>query len=213
FIANEILIKTRVINDFPFEIKKLVKEQSDIVLCSFKKASEKYGINIESFGSESAVWQEMDGMNIIFYNQNEVVYRIRFSIAHEFAHYLLNHETNLDKESELYRVQEVEANALAAQLLMPYQLLDECIRRGKVVTKSLIASMFGTSPDASSKRKKTMQAISNFRWRNLSDYDDIILFRYGSKVEQYVPKTMKCYDFDDEYEMQKERDSWQLYRN
>ncbi len=137
--ANEILALSSVITDFPFKAKKLVHEQSDIAFCSFEKAR-RYLVDITQFGSESAVLMEMGGAYIIFYNQAEMIYRIRFSIMHEFGHYVLRHRLNLKKEDPLYGVQEIEANCFAAQMLMPEQLLRACAQRGKRMT--LISGSF-----------------------------------------------------------------------
>lgn len=147
-------------------------------------------------------------MNIIFYNQDESTERIRFSIAHELGHYTMNHITNLDKDDELYIIQEQEANSFAAQLLMPYQLLDFCIYKGIDVTQKFIRSLYGTSNEASLNRKSTMEKISMFDWRKQGEYDDIIIYKYGFLIESYLPKKSNYYDFEEEYEKQKERDSW-----
>ena len=53
--ANELLISNHVIEMFPFKANKLLQDQSDIRLCSYKKALDKYGVNVKAFGSESAV--------------------------------------------------------------------------------------------------------------------------------------------------------------
>jgi len=73
----------------------------------------------------------------IIVNKNEPITRRRFTIAHEIAHYLLHKDligTGLS-DSVLYRSglsnkQEVEANKLAADLLMPYELIDKLIDSG-----------------------------------------------------------------------------------
>ncbi len=205
--ASELLITTNVISSFPFEIRKFVKEHFDITLCSFKKAKLK-NVKVENFGSKSAVWQEIDGMNIIFYNQDEIIERIRFSIAHELGHYVMNHITNLDQDDELYQIQEHEANTFAAQLLMPYQLLDLCVYNGIDVSVDFIRKLYGASNEASSCRKMTMEKISGFDWRIHGEYDDIINYRYSFILKPYISKKSNCYDFEDEYEKQKERDSW-----
>lgn len=85
--ANEILVTSSVIETFPFKVKQLIEEQSDIRLCSFRKAIQKFGIDIRVWGSESAVLQEFSGAHIIFFNQDEPKQRVRFSLMHEFAHY------------------------------------------------------------------------------------------------------------------------------
>ena len=117
--ANEMLVLSSAIDTIPFKVKGLVKEQADIAFCSFEKAKSKYHQDIRQFGSDSAVLMEMQGAYIIFYNQDEAPCRVRFSIMHEFGHYILEHELNLSRKDPLYGVQEVEANCFAAQLLMP----------------------------------------------------------------------------------------------
>ena len=99
--ANEYLALAPSISSFPFKAKDFVYEQSDIRLCSFAKAREKYCIYIPMFGSESAIIQEYNGLCIIFYNQDEPNYRIRFSIIHEFGHYILDHKMSLKKTDKL----------------------------------------------------------------------------------------------------------------
>nr|MCR5726745.1 ImmA/IrrE family metallo-endopeptidase [Lachnospiraceae bacterium] len=89
-IANEYLATSSVINTFPFMTKEFIYEQSDIKLFSYKRAKEKFGIQMHLFGSESAILQEMNGLYIIFYNHSEPDTRVRFSILHEYAHYILN---------------------------------------------------------------------------------------------------------------------------
>ena len=117
--ANEILLTSSVIEVFPFKMNAFVKEQSDVRLCTYRKAFEKFEIDIAAFGSDSAVLQEYGGACIIFYNQDEPDYRVRFSIMHEYAHYYLGHEMNLKKTDLKYQRQEIEANCFAAQILMP----------------------------------------------------------------------------------------------
>ncbi len=128
-LANEILLKSRIINAFPFSVTKLIKEISDIQCCSFKRA-QKYNVDIEAFGSDSAILTEFHGRQIIFYNQFDIDERVRFSMLHEIGHCLLDH--NMDTcNKELYKKQEIETNFFAAQLLMPEQTLLELQSRGK----------------------------------------------------------------------------------
>ena len=61
-----------------------------------------------------------DGRYIIFYNDEVIVERQRFTIAHEIGHILLNH-FNVPIENR-----EQEANMFAARLLMPICVLYEC---------------------------------------------------------------------------------------
>lgn len=51
--ANEILYSANTITAFPFSPKDLIKEKSEIVCRSYKKALQ-YGVDIHDFGSDSA---------------------------------------------------------------------------------------------------------------------------------------------------------------
>ena len=187
--ANEILASSEVITGFPIDVKALLAEQSDIVLCSFERA-EGYGVDIRQFGSESAVLMEMNGAYIIFYNQDESRRRIRYSITHEYGHYVLGHRMNLNKKDPLYDVQEVEANFFAAQLLMPEQLLRACSQRGIEVSPRFIRKSFSVSKEAAKKRMHTIDnTVYGWRSRQERECDDIILAKYGKFLDVIAPKT------------------------
>ena len=210
-IANEYLATSSAINSFPFTVKNFVYEQSDIKLCSFKKAMDKYKIQIPLLGSESAIILEMNGSYIIFYNSSEPDTRIRFSIMHEYGHFILHHKMNLSHDDPLYHLQELEANCFAAQLLMPEQLLRECSKRHKTISIDFIMNSFSVSEIAAQRRQRTL-ACTDYEWRSRAEkeYDDIILMKYADKLNSIAPKPkeFQYYDFETEYEKQRERDSW-----
>ena len=207
--ANEILVSSSVIEAFPYKIKDLIEEQSDIRLCKYSKAMQKYNIPIKVFGSESAIIQEFGGRYIIFYNQDEPAYRVRFSIMHEFAHYIFQHKMNLEAEDPLYKKQELEANCFAAQMLMPEQIIREAISRGKIAGIDMIKSWFYVSDDAATKRKKTL-ATTIYEWKKRAEkeFDDIILFKYALFINKIASKRIDFYDLDYELQRQRERDSF-----
>lgn len=84
------------------------------------------------------------GNNIILVNSDHHLNRQRFTIAHEFGHYLMHRDiSNIffdealvffrDQEaSEGTKYQEIEANAFAAELLMPEYLLKQMVRESPV---------------------------------------------------------------------------------
>ncbi len=207
--ANELLVSASSIDAFPFKVSSLIKEQSDIRLCKYSKAFEQYGVPITQFGSESAVITEFCGAFIIFYNQCEVEYRVRFGIMHEFGHYVLGHKYNLKESDPLYHKQELEANCFAAQILMPEQIIRECRNRGKHISIDYIMRWFAVSEEAATKRKRTL-ANTAYEWKSRAEreYDDIIILKYASMINKIAPKSPYVYDFDDEYKRQNERDSW-----
>ena len=208
--ANEIHVCSSKIDGFPFKAKELVKEQTDIAFCTFEKASNKYHLDIRQFGSDSAVLTELQGAYIIFYNQFEAPYRVRYSIIHEFGHYTLGHKLSLDREDPLYRVQEVEANCFAAQILMPEQLLRACSMRGITISSDFIMQSFDVSEAAAQKRKSTL-AKTSYEWRSREEsrYDDIIIEKYSGVLDRIAPSpNYYTYTFEDDYEREQERNSW-----
>jgi predicted transcriptional regulator len=97
------------------------------------------------------------GYSIII-NSNEAVNRQRFTIAHEIGHYLLHRDRIGDglTDDALYRsglstLEEVRANRLAADILMPFALIENAIKDGKKSVEDL-ASVFRVSTQAMSVR-------------------------------------------------------------
>ena len=204
--ANEMLIKSSVIESFPFSPKALVKEQSSIVCRSYKKAK-KYGVDITDFGSESATIFKYGDKSIIFYDEAKPAPHVAFSILHEFGHDRLEHDFS-NKEEESYRKQEVETNFFVAQLLMPEQIIRELQCRGKRINRYFLQTVFGVSAQAADKRIETL-AKTNSEWRSRAEkeFDDIILLRYADFLNRTCP-AQNYYDFEEEYTRQQERNSW-----
>ena len=206
-LANEILLMSRTINTFPFSVTKMIKEISDIQCCSFERA-QKYSVDIESLGSESSVLTEYAGRLIVFYNQLEVGERIRFSMLHEVGHYFLVHKVITD-DIGLYEKQEIEVNYFAAQLLMPEQILVEFQKRGKRIDADFLVNSFKVSKEAANKRIETLHKIKpEYRSKEEKEFDDLILVKYKSFLDTVVPNTNPLDWFDNEFERQRERDSW-----
>ena len=115
---------------------------------------------------------------------------------------------NLDPQSDLYKKQEIETNYFAAQLLMPEQILIECIKRGKSITPDFLINNFKVSSLAADKRLTTLSKIQP-EWRRYEEkeYDDIILMRFAEFLDTIAPKPID-YLFSDEVERQLERDRW-----
>lgn len=204
--ANDILVSSNTISSFPFSIKKVIKEKTDVVCRSYLKAG-MYGVNIENFGSSDAIYQNLEGKGIIFYN--EEIYskeRQRFSLNHEFGHIQLNHDLDNKKMYEIY---EVETNFFAAQMLMPEQIINELINRGKQITVENLMLWFQVSKMAAQKRLDTLRKI-DFSRRSYSERitDESIVLKYQTFIDSIAPKKVDYYDPYMEEELQHERDSW-----
>lgn len=106
-----------------------------------------YGIDIQpcDFGDDiSGVLIDDGQKQTISYNSKNIPTRQKFTIAHEFGHYILEHKRNglfIDNASQyltmIYRdeksstgeyLQEKEANAFAAAILMPKALVEREIK-------------------------------------------------------------------------------------
>lgn len=109
-----------------------------------------------------------DHQHTIFLNKKEPMNRKRFTIAHEIGHLKLNHLSN-EETSTIFRdstssegihQKEVTANAFAAELLMPEDLVRyACNLLNSSVSK--IARAFGVSEIAIRHRLKNLGLIDN----------------------------------------------------
>jgi len=98
-----------------------------------------------------------EGQPVIYVEAGEANVRKRFTIAHEIGHVVLGHLTNkennelIDDEvrlrSSVWNVEERQANAFAAQLLMPASLIRGAVNRGLASVEEL-AEMFEVSEQA-----------------------------------------------------------------
>ncbi len=208
--ANELLVSSNIINEFPFSVTQFVKTQSSIPCRKFSKAKE-YGVDIEAFGSESAVTIKDEGnKTIIFYNHDQLPQRVKFSILHEFGHIYLGHNFN-EKDLIVYNNNEVETNCFSAQLLMPEQVLKELKLRGITIDEEFLMQTFGVSKLAAEKRMENLFKNSSNRTPEEKMYDDIILAKFMPWINSIVPPRFDNL-FEDEEERQREREQWK-YKN
>jgi len=94
----------------------------------------------------------------IYVNGHHHEHRRRFTIAHEIAHYVLHRDFIGDgiQDDALYRSglstrQEVQANQMAADILMPWHLINAAMDSGTADVESL-AKLFNVSLSAMSIR-------------------------------------------------------------
>lgn len=89
---------------------------------------------IDSFPDDLSgmIKKESDNKYSIYVNGNHHIHRRRFTIAHEIAHFLLhkNHIGDGIVDNAMYRsglssALESQANAMAADILMPWHLLNQ----------------------------------------------------------------------------------------
>lgn len=203
----DIFLLSAGITQFPFSLKKLLKRITlySISLCSYSKAKQKYGIDPSKLGSNDGETIKRGDKYIIFYNDNQLKTRQRWTIAHEIGHIVMKHSfENIDEQ--LYSKMEVEANFFAAQLLIPNQIINIAIERGYNITVDFIIQNFNVSEEAAIKKLETLN--KNYEYNYKKD-DDSLNILFSGFVDMIAPNKFAEIDyFDEEYDMQCRRDEW-----
>ena len=114
----EIIVKHQ--SSFPIKVGAIAKEFGLTV----KKSTLKPGI--------SGSIKENNGEILVKINRHDIKGRQRFTLAHEIAHFLLHRDKIRDgiEDTMLFRSRlsnslEAEANRLAADIVMPFSLIDK----------------------------------------------------------------------------------------
>lgn len=104
-----------------------------------------------------------DGTKVITYNLDDSPVRQRFTIAHELGHHVLNHTKNgtmfrdtPDNYRMSYGGYETEANAFAAELLVPSDALDFMVRAKQIYENEILSRIFDVSSTVISYRLKNL---------------------------------------------------------
>lgn len=101
---------------------------------------------------------------VISVNNKDSAVRQRFTIAHEFAHYML-HRDLFEKEivddamyrsTQLRRTYEIQADRFAAEILMPERLVKRLVDERKITTVSGLAQILEVSMAAARIRVKEL---------------------------------------------------------
>lgn len=187
----EVLLKYKI--DFlPVKISEICRKEN-IIVRSYEKA---YPL-IKSLGFEKNIINNdgfstiVRGEKYIFYNDNCVVGRQRFTVGHELGHFVMGHvqegtATYRNKEPNRYdSLIEQEANIIASRILAP-----ACVLWGiGVKTPEQIQEICGISKQAAIWRM--------YRLEKLYAREEVFLKTYGhscflqSKLEKKVYKQFK----------------------
>ena len=203
--AYEILMLNRL--PLPIDLYKIKFENTKIHITSMQEWSKKYDIPMESLTQNGLYnegyneWHIKNGIvyAIIFYNDEiESKERKRFTIAHEIGHIVLGHKGYSE-------VNEKEADAFAAQLLLPHCILEELIKRGKNVTESYLTENFGLSKEAA--RISKMQVGKKIIAGAENEFEDIILELYKEFVDLETYNAKYRY-YEEDLEMDIIRSNW-----
>ncbi|NQD97637.1 ImmA/IrrE family metallo-endopeptidase [Staphylococcus xylosus] len=121
--ANQCLVW----DSYPVPIKEIIEDDPNVVLMTFAEASQAMGLSraklMELGKSKEAFHIKKGNKKVIIYNSLKQHRRIRFSLAHEYGHVVLNHKgkTLNDEFSSqpVYSKEEYEADTFASCLLFP----------------------------------------------------------------------------------------------
>ncbi len=144
-------------NNLPEEKQEIIRRYQNEPRVSVGKIARALGLKVKSatlkpgISGEIFPSKEKDYKFIIRVNRHEVRERQRFTVAHEIAHYLL-HQDHIGagvSDNNLYRSslsnrREHEANRLAAEILMPWHLIERELDDGETTPEDL-AERLGVS--------------------------------------------------------------------
>lgn len=131
----------------------LIETKVNILPINLKEIFKYYNIELKTFINDTD--EAFIKNNIVYFNKNYNIKRIRFTLAHELGHILLKHE-NLNHTVHTYNsIEEYQANIFARCLLMPAIVLKEL----NCIEPQNIANMCKVSLQAAEYRSKRMKEL------------------------------------------------------
>lgn len=110
------------------------------------------------------------GCPLLFVNGRQAITRQRFTVAHEFGHFRMGHESVVDRQAAIsgydHDPTEVEANAFAAEFLMPKQAIQTwgaTHAKGSVTLEhvAVLACEYGVSAQAARYALETAKVLTD----------------------------------------------------
>lgn len=193
-MASEILVLQDNLN-FPIDVEKIKLDGKKIIFSSYENYAAKTGINVSDLSCNGVFKDAMiinytDETKIILYNSNiESKGRILWSKAHELGHIVLKHKNQ-------GKVEEIEANTFASQLLLPQCLLKELINKNLGITTDYLITKFGLSKAAA---ESCMKLVGKKLENNYDAYyDDIIIFKCSNFIKSEIKDNIRSSYYDND---------------
>ncbi len=156
--ALSLLLSQRISGEFALSFLDLRKLSTggEIMIDAFSSYEKRTGCRLPT--DAEGITLKLPSMNIILYDDGvNNVGRRNWTIAHELGHILLGH-------SDVSKMNEREADAFAAELLMPeavIRFLDE--REEKPISPETMTNYFSASLTACKRRRLNLPTIANYR--------------------------------------------------
>lgn len=167
--ASELLLSLPSFS-LTLDVFAAVKLMPDCVVISYRKAIEHYGIDPELLASDSdygfTFLDPKTKKRIILYDDTLPEACIRFTIAHELGHYILEH---LPKDQIASESAEKEANCFARNLLCPAPIAKELSLTSAEEYKILFQVSAEMASIAVQYQEIDLYHISERNYRNILD--------------------------------------------
>ncbi len=181
---------------FPLDILKIISLDERVKLMTFAEFSQNtrtlyFQIPI-IFGSEEAFHVRSGDKAIIIYNESLPMNRLRFTLAHEYGHFVMGHTgINLNKKftrNDYYRrkSEEFEANCFASCLLFPLHIR---YRYFNYLDMYKVSEMFQISSQASAiaikvTKQHLYSGLENYMSKNEKYHAENYLFFLEESLEK-----------------------------
>lgn len=194
------IIKYYGFNKLPISIAEIIKYSDNILVYTYKELCKLTNLSrselIKELNSADGAILKSNGTFLLVYNELMSKYRIRWTLAHEYAHYILNHlenyelymiEENPIKDtnilSDVYGVMEAEANFLAKNLLVPFPILNQIVDKWKGVTINQISDIFHINYEPAEYIQNNIYNLRNWR---INITDKILESRFSEEITSIV---------------------------
>ncbi|QNM06051.1 ImmA/IrrE family metallo-endopeptidase [Qiania dongpingensis] len=188
--------------------QKILETYRTLNICSFPidcfEVLKKYGFRICSYQDMGRKNPELYQMALrysedafrfkkrIFYNQDVPDRRIRFSLAHEFAHCVLNHRGENPK-------QELEANCFAGRFLAPAMAIHYTHCRNA----RDVSNVFDISLEAAGYAYRNYQSWIRTAARRMSAYDKAMYEHfYDTKKKKFICRRSSSFPWGEEFSLE-----------
>ena len=213
--AVNALIETNYIDEFPLPIKEIIENDSNVELFTFKEFCNITGYSLNELqtygGSDEAFHIKKGNKFAIIYNENVYNRRLRFTLAHEYGHYIMEHDgmsykkTPIFQDAQRTHLEEYEANSFASCLLFP---LNVRYKYRNVLNEYDVADLFEISYQAA----KVALDIFDEHMEGLMAYQARLKSPTKLGTQHIVDKLLQS-DKDISLELKDTGEKWEFYMN